>query len=122
MAVPREVTVGQVARRVGVAVSPLHFYEPRGLIRHYRTAGNQRRYSRDVRRRVAIIKVAQEVGISLADIAAAFDSLPEGRTPTREDWSRLSSTWRDDLDRDRKSTRLNSSHVKSSYAVFCLKT
>src|SRR5690606_40554433 len=122
MALPRELTVGQVARRAGVAVSALHFYEARGLIRAYRTAGNQRRYSRDVLRRVAIIKVAQEVGISLADIAAAFDSLPEGRTPTREDWSRLSSTWRDDLDRDRKSTRLNSSHVKSSYAVFCLKT
>lgn len=99
MALPRELTVGQVARRAGVAVSALHFYEARGLIRAYRTAGNQRRYSRDVLRRVAIIKVAQEVGISLADIAAAFDSLPEGRTPTREDWSRLSRTWRDDLDR-----------------------
>ena len=95
----KELTVGQVARRSGVAVSALHFYEAKGLIRSYRTAGNQRRYSGDVLRRVAVIKVAQEVGISLADIAAALNSLPDGRTPTRDDWNRLSMVWRDDLDR-----------------------
>ncbi|TIW16331.1 MAG: MerR family DNA-binding transcriptional regulator, partial [Mesorhizobium sp.] len=66
MAPVRELTVGQVAMRSGVAVSALHFYEARELIRSHRTAGNQRRYSRDVLRRVAIIRVAQEVGISLA--------------------------------------------------------
>jgi MerR family redox-sensitive transcriptional activator SoxR len=99
MPIARELTVGQVAARAGVAVSALHFYEARGLIRSHRTAGNQRRYRRDVLRRVAIIKVAQEVGLSLADIASALDSLPESRTPTRQDWNLLSTGWRDDLDR-----------------------
>lgn len=93
-----ELTVGEVARRAGVAVSALHFYETRGLIRSHRTTGNQRRYSRDVLRRVAVIRIAQEVGISLADIAAALAALPDGRTPTREDWSLLSTVWRKDLD------------------------
>jgi MerR family redox-sensitive transcriptional activator SoxR len=95
----KELTVGQVARRSGVAVSALHFYEAKRLIRSHRTAGNQRRYSGDVLRRVAIIKVAQEVGISLADIAAALNSLPDGRTPTREDWAAMSKIWAADLDR-----------------------
>jgi MerR family redox-sensitive transcriptional activator SoxR len=95
----REWTVGEVAARSGVAVSALHFYERSGLIRSYRTSGNQRRYGSDVLRRVAVIKVAQDVGISLADIRAALDSLPEGRTPTRDDWGRLSAGWRDDLDK-----------------------
>jgi MerR family transcriptional regulator, redox-sensitive transcriptional activator SoxR len=98
MAAVTELTVGQVAARSGVAVSALHFYETRGLIRSHRTAGNQRRYNRDVLRRVAIIRVAQEVGISLAEIAAALQSLPESRTPTREDWNLLSTAWRDELD------------------------
>ncbi|MDX8526818.1 redox-sensitive transcriptional activator SoxR [Mesorhizobium sp. MSK_1335] len=98
MSTVRELTVGQVAIRSGVAVSALHFYEARGLIRSHRTSGNQRRYSRDVLRRVAIIRVAQEVGISLAGIAQALQSLPEGRTPTREDWHLLSTAWRDELD------------------------
>ncbi len=95
----RELSVGEVARRSGVAVSALHFYESRGLIGSHRTSGNQRRYNRDVLRRIAVIRVAQEVGIPLADIAAALDSLPEGRTPTREDWNLLSTAWREDLDR-----------------------
>ena len=99
MAIAKELTVGQVAMRAGVAVSALHFYEARGLIRSHRTAGNQRRYGRDVLRRVAIIRIAQEVGISLADIAAALNALPEGRTPNRADWNLLSTAWRDDLDR-----------------------
>ena len=98
MAPVTELTVGQVAMRSGVAVSALHFYEARGLIRSHRTSGNQRRYSRDVLRRVAIIKVAQEVGISLAEIGTALASLPEGRTPTRDDWNLLSTAWRDRLD------------------------
>jgi MerR family transcriptional regulator, redox-sensitive transcriptional activator SoxR len=93
----RALTVGEVAQRSGVAVSALHFYEARGLIRSQRTAGNQRRYERDVLRRVAVIRTAQRVGISLEQIAAALDSLPERQTPTRADWSRLSRLWRDDL-------------------------
>lgn len=95
----RELSVGEVARRSGVAVSALHFYETKGLIRSHRTGGNQRRYSSDVLRRVAVIRVAQEVGISLADIAHALASLPDGRTPTREDWRMLSEGWAADLDR-----------------------
>lgn len=95
----KELSVGEVAHRSGVAVSALHFYETKGLIRSHRTAGNQRRYSGDVLRRVAIIRVAQEVGISLADIAEALASLPDGRTPTREDWRVLSEGWAADLDR-----------------------
>ena len=95
----KELSVGEVAKRSGVAVSALHFYEQRGLIRSNRIGGNQRRYGRDVLRRIAVIRVAQEVGIPLADIAATLDSLPDGRTPTRDDWARLSTAWRNDLDR-----------------------
>jgi MerR family redox-sensitive transcriptional activator SoxR len=94
-------TPGQVAARTGVTVSTLHFYERAGLIRSSRTAGNQRRYSRDVLRRVAFIRVSQQVGISLADIAQALASLPDGRTPTKADWQRLSQRWRQSLDERR---------------------
>lgn len=93
-----ELTVGEVAERSGVAVSAVHFYEAKGLITSRRNAGNQRRYARDVLRRVAVIKVAQRAGIPLASIAAALASLPLGRTPTAKDWVRLSATWRDELD------------------------
>ena len=95
----KEFTVGQIAARAGVAVSTLHFYEEKGLIRSNRTAGNQRRYPGDVLRRVAVIRIGQEVGIPLAEIAQALESLPEGRTPTRRDWSLLSRRWRESLDR-----------------------
>ena len=94
-----ELTPAQLAARSGVAISALHFYERQGLIRSRRTAGNQRRYPREMLRRVAFIRVSQRVGIPLAEIRAALDTLPEGRTPTREDWERLSALWRSDLDR-----------------------
>src|ERR1700761_1204084 len=94
----RELTVGQLAQRSGVAVSALHFYEARGLIAARRTTGNQRRYPRAVLRRVAFIRASQRVGIPLARIRAALDTLPAGRTPTRRDWARLSEAWRRDLD------------------------
>lgn len=94
----RDLTVGQVAARAGVAVSALHFYEARGLIRSRRTGGNQRRYSRDVLRRIAFIRAAQKVGIPLATIGEALAALPEERTPTAEDWARLSEGWRSELD------------------------
>jgi MerR family redox-sensitive transcriptional activator SoxR len=93
-----ELTPGELAERSGVAVSALHFYERQGLIRSRRTAGNQRRYPREMLRRVAFIRVSQRVGIPLAEIKAALDTLPEGRTPGREDWARLSALWREDLD------------------------
>lgn len=94
----RQLTVGEVARRSGVPVSTLHFYETKGLIHSVRSSGQQRRYGRDVLRRVAVIKVAQRIGIPLASIAGALASLPEGRTPTAADWARLSSQWRGELD------------------------
>ena len=94
----RELTVGQLAGRSGVAVSALHFYEAQGLISARRTAGNQRRYPREMLRRVAFIRASQRVGIPLARIRAALATLPAGRTPTPRDWARLSAAWREDLD------------------------
>jgi len=91
-------TVGEVARRSGVAVSTLHFYEAKGLISSARSTGNQRRYARDALRRVAFIRVAQRVGIALADIEAALATLPVTAAPTRADWARLSAGWRAELD------------------------
>lgn len=95
---PLELSVGEVARRSGVPVSALHFYEAEGLIRGYRSAGNQRRFPRGVLRRVAIIKVAQRAGISLKEIGEALGRLPEDRRPTSEDWANMSAAWRDALD------------------------
>ncbi|WP_150245595.1 redox-sensitive transcriptional activator SoxR [Nocardiopsis quinghaiensis] len=94
----KELTVGQVAERAGVAVSALHFYERQGLIHSRRTVGNQRRYRRDTLRRVSFIRISQRVGMPLARIRQALDSLPENRTPTREDWAHLSQQWRTELD------------------------
>ncbi|HVW73231.1 MAG TPA: redox-sensitive transcriptional activator SoxR [Rhizomicrobium sp.] len=91
-------TVGQVAARSGVAVSALHFYEAQGLIRSIRSAGNQRRFPRGVLRRIALIKVAQRMGIALGEIRAALDALPADQAPTARDWKRLSAQWRDGLD------------------------
>ncbi|MFI0445336.1 redox-sensitive transcriptional activator SoxR [Actinomadura sp. 6N118] len=93
-----ELTVGQLAERSGVAVSALHFYESKGLISSRRTAGNQRRFSRDTLRRVSFIRVSQRVGIPLSQIKEALETLPEERTPTVADWARLSETWRKELD------------------------
>lgn len=93
-----ELSVGQVVGRSGVSISALHFYESRGLIHSTRNAGNQRRYRREVLRRIATIRIAQRIGLSLEDIQIALSGLPEARTPTREDWKRLSASWRRELD------------------------
>ena len=92
-------SVGQVAERSGVAISALRFYESKGLIKSHRTNGNQRRYPRDVLRRVAVIKVAQRTGVPLATIRDALSALPLDRPPTAADWNKLSARWREDLDR-----------------------
>ena len=92
-----ELTVGEVAARSGVAVSALHFYESAGLIKSRRNEGNQRRYPREVLRRIAVIRVAQRTGISLASIREAMHALPDRRTPTTEDWRKLSARWRGEL-------------------------
>ncbi|GAA3917692.1 redox-sensitive transcriptional activator SoxR [Luteimonas lutimaris] len=93
-----ELGVGELSARSCVAVSALHFYESKGLIHSLRTAGNQRRYPRDVLRRVAVIKAAQRLGLPLATIREALDSLPDNRTPTAADWRRFSAAWRAELD------------------------
>ncbi|AUF95836.1 redox-sensitive transcriptional activator SoxR [Pseudomonas sp. 02C 26] len=93
----RQLSVGQLASRSGVAVTALHFYETKGLIQSSRNAGNQRRYPRAMLRRVAVIKMAQRLGIPLATIAKALSSLPLDHTPNAADWQRLSAGWRDDL-------------------------
>ncbi|MES2149236.1 MAG: redox-sensitive transcriptional activator SoxR [Pseudomonadota bacterium] len=94
----KRLSVGEVAARSGVAVSAIHFYEAKGLLTSVRSDGNQRRYARDVLRRVAVIKVAQRIGISLASISAALATLPDSRTPTVADWARLSGQWKAELD------------------------
>jgi len=113
-------TVGEVAERSGLAVSALHFYETKGLISSIRTRGNQRRYGRDVLRRLGIIKVAQRVGIPLAEIQTAFETLPQSRTPTVEDWQRLSALWKDDLDARIKRLSLLRDHLTSCIGCGCL--
>ena len=102
-----EITVGELATRSGVTVSAIHFYESKRLIQSRRNQGNQRRYSREVLRRVAVIKVAQRVGIPLASIRDALNTLPEERTPTAADWRKLSATWKAELnDRITRLTQL----------------
>lgn len=116
----RELTIGEVSARSGVAISALHFYEAKGLIQSGRSAGNQRRYARDVLRRIAVIKVAQRTGIPLADIREALSSLPLGRTPTAADWRRLSRRWHAGLDaRIARLTRLRD-HLDGCIGCGCL--
>lgn len=110
-------TVGQVAQRSGVAVSTLHFYESEGLIRSWRNQGNQRRYARDVLRRVAVIKVAQRAGVALKSIRRALAVLPNGRTPTVADWARLTTRWRSEL--DERITRLTRLRDQLSDCIGC---
>lgn len=94
----REFSVGEVAKRAGVSVSALHFYERKGLIRSLRTAGNQRRYAADVLRRIAVIRVAQRVGMPLESVRQALACLPDQRTPSVEDWATMSAGWRAELE------------------------
>lgn len=94
-----QLTIGQVATRSGIAVSALHYYEREGLISSARTSGNQRRYARDVLRRLAFIRASQRAGIPLADIREALDELPQQRTPKEADWARVASRWLDVLGR-----------------------
>ena len=91
-------TIGQVAHRSGVPHTALRFYEDRGLIFAERTAGNQRRYPRSVLRRIAFIRSAQRVGLTLEQISEALVTLPRDHAPTKADWARLSRRWQDELD------------------------
>lgn len=92
-------TVGEVARRSGLPISTLHFYERKGLIASQRNAANHRVYRREVLRRVTVIKVAQSVGLPLSEIAAALADLPRDATPDTEDWAHIAERWHGDLTR-----------------------
>ncbi|KKX29543.1 redox-sensitive transcriptional activator SoxR [Rhizobium sp. LC145] len=118
--IPLELTVGEVAERSGVAVSTLHFYETKGLIKSWRNRGNQRRYPRVVLRRVAVIKVAQRTGIPLADIAEALSVLPHDRPLTAKDWQRLSETWKRQLDARIESLTALRNHLTDCIGCGCL--
>ena len=93
-----ELSIGQVAARAGVAPSALRYYEEQGLLVATRTPGGARRYPRSVLRRLAFVRAAQNVGLSLGEVREALATLPEGRPPTARDWARLSRAWRDRLD------------------------
>ena len=89
----QHLTIGELARRAGVATSALRYYEQLGLISSERTAGGQRRYTRATLRRVAFVRAAQQVGLSLDEAREALGRLPDGRTPNKADWNRVSGSW-----------------------------
>src|SRR5258708_13891779 len=93
-----ELTIGELSERSGVAASAIRYYEDLGLVRSRRTTGNQRRYERPMLRRLAFIRTAQRVGLTLDEIETALSMLPSNRTPTKPDWTRLSRGWRPRLD------------------------
>ena len=97
-ALPSKLTIGEVASRSGVRTSALRYYEERGLITSERTTGGQRRYARETLRRVAVIRAAQVLGLTLEEIQTALSELPRARTPDEHDWERLSHTWQGTLD------------------------
>lgn len=94
----RELSIGELSRRSGVSRSALRFYEREGLISARRTDGNQRRYPAVTLRRVALVQAGKAAGVPLERIRRALAELPEGKTPTKRDWERLSSSWRRELD------------------------
>jgi MerR family redox-sensitive transcriptional activator SoxR len=117
---PDHLTIGEVSHRSGIAPSALRFYEDIGLLSAERTSGNQRRYRRHVLRRVAFIRAAQRVGLSLDEIQRALDALPSGRTPTKSDWQKVSREWTDRIDRQIDELRLLKSKVTGCVGCGCL--
>ncbi|NLU67156.1 redox-sensitive transcriptional activator SoxR [Streptomyces sp. HNM0574] len=116
----KEATVGELAERAGVATSALRFYEREGLIHSRRTSGNQRRYSRDTLRRVAFIRASQRLGMPLSAIKQVLALLPDNRTPTREDWARVSECWRADLNQRIKLMTQLRDHLSDCIGCGCL--
>lgn len=110
-------TIGELSGRTGVAVSALRYYEDRGLIRSLRAKGQHRRFLRSDIRRVSFIKIAQSLGLTIDDVASAFSSLPEGRTPTATDWRRISGDIRGVL--DRKITELENMRDRLDTCIGC---
>jgi MerR family transcriptional regulator, redox-sensitive transcriptional activator SoxR len=93
-----EMTIGEVSERSGLAASAIRFYERQGLIHAERSGGGQRRFRRDVLRRIAFIRIAQRVGLSLDEIVEALSSLPADHAPSARDWRRLTQGWRERID------------------------
>ena len=93
-----DLTIGEFSARAGVAPSALRFYETKGLVHSTRSEGGQRRYAREVLRRVSFIRVAQTLDLTLDQIREAMSALPDNRTPTKDDWTRLSKAWRPMID------------------------
>ena len=98
MAINEGLSIGALARRTGLAVSAIRYYEAQGLIRPWRNAGGQRRFARADLRRLSFVMIAQQFGFSLPQIRAQLDLLPGGRTPTKADWRAISEGFRDSLD------------------------
>ena len=94
----KEISIGTLARRTGLAVSAIRYYETLGLVRPGRNAGGQRRFRRSDIRRLSFVAIAQRLGFPLARIAELLAGLPDGRTPTQRDWARMSQMFRTDLD------------------------
>jgi MerR family redox-sensitive transcriptional activator SoxR len=113
-------TVSEVARRSGFAASALRYYESEGLIEASRTAGGQRRYARSVLRRLAFIRAASNVGLSLEEIRGELDQLPSGRTPTKSDWHRISGHWRTRLDEQMSALEALRDKLDSCIGCGCL--
>lgn len=113
-------TIGQLAQRAGVATSAIRFYESRGLVGSTRTTGNQRRYPQSTLRRISFIRAAQQVGLSLDEISDALATLPDGRTPTKADWHRLSASWRSRLDEQIRRIELLRDRLDNCIGCGCL--
>lgn len=115
-----ELTIGELSERSGVSTSALRFYEERGLIESRRTPGNQRRYPKASLRRVAFVRTAQRVGLTLEEVSEALATLPQGRTPTKADWARLSRSWRPRLDEQIRRIELLRDRLDGCIGCGCL--
>ena len=115
-----DLTIGELSERSGVATSALRFYEERGLIQSRRTTGNQRRYAKATLRRVAFVRTAQRVGLTLEEVSDALATLPQGRTPTKADWARLSRSWRPRLDEQIRRIELLRDRLDGCIGCGCL--
>lgn len=94
----KTISIGQLAARTGIAVSAIRYYETQGLVSPERNAGGQRRFLRSDIRRLSFVQIAQKFGFSISQIRQQFDSFPDGRTPTKQDWSKISRAFRSELD------------------------
>lgn len=112
--------IGELARRTGLAVSAIRFYEDKGLIAAFRTMGNQRRFLRSDIRRLSFILIAQKLGLGLAEIEAELSKLPQGRTPTQADWQKISRSMRGAIDERIRLLTLTRSKLDECIGCGCL--